>query len=784
MTSKFTGRDYTTLRAEIIEFLRQRLPNDWDYTNLSDPVVIYAEMLAMMGDQLHYTIDELRRECDIATAKRASSIYSYAMREGYHMMLPRGAFGTLSINSTREQDGMLHLKLNKFDKITFTPTGDELYVVNDNIDADLHAPIDQEYYNSLLEKEGKSLYRAYVNSVYSKTQRVKVVLGKKQDFTFSYSDINSDSTVELPTPYIDRDLIRLQYSYDNINWNELTLVEDVISTGFDLNSYTLTPKFIGGAITLNIEFPTNYKDIFSNNISTQFKFEYIEIKNTSIEPLKQYQDNSDVFNFNGNLYINSKYAEYPDIVDNGMQYRVDLGNGIRGYTEYENPLTTRENYKKFIQNYSALLTKEDYINYIKSAYTLYCKVFDHGDMYKIPEVLPEDANLIPRVIYVLTDANYTERETMWHDLQERSSRSDCIVLSPFGKDPYTIIIKAECDLIGTSADSIVTSIRTALYNYYTDRISDKIPKISKINYLVHNASDKVIRMDTLILRDTTFGTIDTSLNNVNQLSSNDIDVLYNALSTYNLNYEFPDTLTSVSGDEKYPLRNFIYCFNGKYYTPTEFENLKSTYDGDDIEFASKMYYTKYPPLTEKVYIPNTDAIIYSPINEFPEFPESFPKIYKVATDKVIADYDELIETQTAYGEIDSKDWDVEDAAIFNWVPPLDSTTDSEYLNFKYEVTNLDTNITTEEWLYINISDVTADGDNYIVNDDVTCYKSVPNLIEDSGVTVPNGYIISKGNYTEFYNYITMKIPDEYIKHHYMVPVLNNVIVLIKSIAHN
>ena len=33
MASKFTGRDYSSLREEIIDFLRQRLPKDWDYNN-------------------------------------------------------------------------------------------------------------------------------------------------------------------------------------------------------------------------------------------------------------------------------------------------------------------------------------------------------------------------------------------------------------------------------------------------------------------------------------------------------------------------------------------------------------------------------------------------------------------------------------------------------------------------------------------------------------------------------------------------------------------------------
>ena len=146
MASRFLGRDYSTLREEIIQFLRTRLPQDWDYTNLADPVVIYAETLARIGDQLHYTIDEIRRECDISTAQRASSIYSYALREGYNLMLPNSSFGTLTItaNEDFETGGKVQLQINKFDEIKVKSTGDVLYATK-SINSILQEPLDNEY---------------------------------------------------------------------------------------------------------------------------------------------------------------------------------------------------------------------------------------------------------------------------------------------------------------------------------------------------------------------------------------------------------------------------------------------------------------------------------------------------------------------------------------------------------------------------------------------------------------------------------------------------------------
>ena len=726
MASRFVGRDYNTLRTEIIEFLRQRLPSEWDYTNLSDPVVIFAESLARVGDQLHYTIDELRRECDVATAKRASSIYSYAMREGYKMMLPTGAFGQLSINSSKAQSGCLHLALKKFDEIKVKSTGDTLYVADDNVtdsgcavDADLYAPLDKDYASSLgkyVDSEGhinesqRNIYAAYVEDTYNKTQHVNVVLGKKETFNFTYSDINNDSTVDLPDPIIDRDLVRLTYTNNSVSDSELSYVDDVISSGFDKHSYTLTPKFIGGAITLTIEFPTNYRDIFNQDATTSFTFEYIKINDARIDPT---EDNSTAVDLSPYISVVDGQSENPDIVENGPQCIVDLGNGIKGYIEYEDANVTRENYKHFVQNYSSLLTKDDYESYIKATTSQHCQVFDHSDLYKNPPVVPDGTELMPRVIYILTDAPYTARENMWMDLKERSARSDCLFLVPYGKDPYTIVVKAECYLLGTSAAAVATQIKSALLQYYAGSVGEKIPDISMINYIVHKASDKVIRMDSLLVSDSEYGKIDTTFNNVNLLDNQALDDLYEAIKNGNIDY-------SVTIKHENEPDEVIYYLKGEYKLQNPaWQDTDGT--GNDPDVNGNYRYIWNPAWVDDGYqtdpdingqyrtmienpmwhddghqtdpdIDGNDRYITAPLqtipyNKYPvtaygKFPDEFPKVHyvinctplddddpnydtKIATNEpVISDYDTMVEHQAVYGELDRSEWDIADDKIF------------------------------------------------------------------------------------------------------------------------
>ena len=824
MASRFIGRDYSSLRYEIIQFLRERLPKEWDYTNLADPVVIYAETLARIGDQLHFTIDELRRECDISTAQRSSSIYSYALREGYNMMLPRSSFGQLIISANKEFNagGKVRLDISKFDEIKIGSTGDILYAVDD-IHSVLYSQLDDDYISNLsnfISEDGtitdeniskRNIYARYSSTIYNRSIHLNVVAGKKIEFKFSYKDINSDSTVTLPSPMIDRTLFRLTYK-DASNSSDVVMnyVTDVISSGFNLNSFSLVPKFIGGAITLCIEFPTNYSDIFKEDAT--FKFECIQIMDKFVEGSDENAETIDLSNYIS--LVNESDTE----TDLATSYIIDLGNGIKGYSEYEDPAFTREHYKKYIHDYSSLLTKDNYATYIKTAYSSYCNVFDHADNYK--DILPANTVLMPRVIYISTDDAYSARKAMWEDLIERSSRSDCIVMVPFGKDPYTIVVKADCYLLGTSASSIATKIQSDLIQYYGKTIGERVPETSMINYLVHKSSDKVIRMDSLIVRDSTFGTIDTTFANIINLSNDEIDSLYSSLESENYNYSISTSRTDSDGNMYI---DTVYPFRGEY-----------------IKDGVTYYYNKYPIWD---YMKRRNNQLSS--DNYP-----FPKIWVLvkynsdnpdsSNEHQIEDYDDLIKYQTSYGALDTKEWDLNDEDIFE-MHKHKGYSYKDYTQVKY-IANGDSkfgfvkneDIDTESNIIKTGSDVFNRDLSIaidIIDHDTTIADSLPGLLlkcdynyEETDVSgntatvTKSGYIdpskidsdhkvVFGGASLYSSNDISTKevvqeleagsnlsniinteheydiaIKRYYVKHHYMIPVLNNVVVLVRAIS--
>jgi hypothetical protein len=808
MASRFVGRDYTSLRQEIIDFLRDRLPQTWDYTNLADPVVIFAESLARVGDQLHYTIDELRRECDMATARRASSIYSYATREGYKLMLPRGSFGTLLVNSDASQSDRIEININKFDEIT-TTNGDNLVVAED-VHGALCSPVDQEYIDSL-NKEGESIvnYASYVSNIMSRTKRIPVVLGRKEEFNFSYGDINSDSTVDLPNILIDRSLLSLVRNSTVDGEVQLLYVDDIIGSGFNPKSFTITPKFINGAITLTIEFPTNYKDLFKP--SDRFTFTYVSIIDSIIEDT---DDNANSIDLSNYITPSEGHESDPEL-SAGVKYIISLENGIKGYTEYEDPNTTRENYKKYLQDYSSLLTKDDYANYIKANKTQHCQVFDHSDMYR-ENKLPPNTNLIPRTVYIITDSDYDGRSELWNDLIERSSRSDCIVLSPYGKNPYTIVVKAECYLLGTSVSSITTQIKTALLKYYGDDYSSNIPDESMINYVVHKASDKVIRMDSCIMYDSTFGNIDKTFKDISTLSNSDVDSLYNAITSVSLSDTSPTGYdksaselfnTSSSTYKKYMLGTYNYI-TSNYNKPVSFEYFIEHQDEEPYseyedynDYMTQLYgyywnardnYEDYDDYINKKCGLNVEYVKYAKVSGN-GLVGSFPKIYDAQSvnEDEIDSYDKLLPKQIVYGTIDKKEWDVKDTDI--------SAFNDSDLNIFFKFNNYNDTEGTE-WslaqpLYINMKDTDFTSDKVIPGEDGISFATDsikcavegganlytdPYTLEDSGHVLGQYYTIRE--VLDYVGYNRKQVDPYYIKHHYMVPVLNNVIVLVKAVS--
>lgn len=453
MPSRFQGRDFSTLRQEIIDFVKLRSPDTWDSNNAADPMIRFIETVAMLGDNLHYYIDAMRREADMATAKLASSVYSYALREGYSVLLPRSTHFRVQLYSEIEGE-IEQVSFNKLDTFQLQDSTENYYVLTPLPPTDIY----NSYPHTITDEEtGKTI------SV--EAPEIELVAGELKEARFTFSDIDYFSRIELPESRIDAEMCQL-LAHNGQQTLEITRVEDVVSDLQQANVYSLTPSFIHGVERLYIEFPYNYRNLFPS--TTTFTFRYLTIKKES-KPSSNFESTQ----FEGVLGVLASYG---------------------GYREYENPESIKINYKNYVRDFSSLVTKEDYRAYVTYCISSRCQVFDKSDEYN------GNFHDIPvRTIYVLSDLAYDERQSLRKDILKKSSRSDNVLMIPYGRKLYRAFVIVEANLMQESEENIKSAIESSLVGFYNDISEVREPIESVIYYKIHSSNEFIVRAWVILI---------------------------------------------------------------------------------------------------------------------------------------------------------------------------------------------------------------------------------------------------------------------------------------------
>jgi len=465
MASRLKGRDYTTLRRELIEMVRQRVPVDWNPNNIADPLIAVIEAIALAGDHLHYYIDSWRRECDMATATLQSSIYSYALREGYSMVLPRGSRVRAFIQPTPERDergeiidGQEHVPvpvdLPRFTQFNAPGISKSLFAVKD--------------FTKVVSYYGKTVVSE---------QCIDLVCGELNSITFRYSDIDAYSRIELPDPYIDGELVELTSTTPTGGTVVWECVSDVVTKGLQGNVYSLVPTFVSGATRLYIEFPLNYRNLITSS-RVLFTFRFVSVSNIT-RPLP--------------ITLTTAVISSDQVEISGID---ELG----GYSGYETADAVRRNYPLYTRDFTALLTKQDYRLYLSYRYGGRILVYDKQDEYDSQDYEHGVFGLWERSMYVISELPYRARELAKYDLASRSSRSDMIWMIPFGYYAYGILVVVNVDLAKVSEDEISTLTERALLNLYNGTDEIKGPIQSVILSTVHGVSEHIANVQAMLFK--------------------------------------------------------------------------------------------------------------------------------------------------------------------------------------------------------------------------------------------------------------------------------------------
>jgi uncharacterized phage protein gp47/JayE len=100
----YTSRDYTTLRNDLIQVVKNQIP-EWDSTEQSDFTGALVEAFAYMGDVMSYYIDRAANESHIQTATQRDTLLRFAEVVGYKPSGPTPAAGVVTLKNTKAPGG-------------------------------------------------------------------------------------------------------------------------------------------------------------------------------------------------------------------------------------------------------------------------------------------------------------------------------------------------------------------------------------------------------------------------------------------------------------------------------------------------------------------------------------------------------------------------------------------------------------------------------------------------------------------------------------------------------
>jgi|TARA_B100001094_G_scaffold333279_1_gene410227 hypothetical protein len=102
---RYINKDFSSFRADLVEFAKQYYPNTYNDFNEASPGMMFIEMASYVGDVLSYYVDTQFKEMLLAYAEDTKSIYEMAQTFGYKPKLSYPAFTNVDVFQTVPASG-------------------------------------------------------------------------------------------------------------------------------------------------------------------------------------------------------------------------------------------------------------------------------------------------------------------------------------------------------------------------------------------------------------------------------------------------------------------------------------------------------------------------------------------------------------------------------------------------------------------------------------------------------------------------------------------------------
>ena len=232
---KYLGRDFSSIRQNLIEFAKSYYPTAYNDFNESSPGMMFIEMASYVGDMLSYYVDNQYRETLLHSAEEKKNIFKIAQSFGYQPKLssPASAIGEFSIevpaalsdgNYTPDENYSLRINANSI----FSSNNGRSFRLQDDINFKSKTAYDKR-------KDEISRYNGETPTHFRLTKSGILESGRQNSETFTFGSavkfdkilLNKDNVIEITSVVDD----------DGNTWYEVPfLAQDTVFQDIENNS--------------------------------------------------------------------------------------------------------------------------------------------------------------------------------------------------------------------------------------------------------------------------------------------------------------------------------------------------------------------------------------------------------------------------------------------------------------------------------------------------------------------------------------------------------------------
>jgi hypothetical protein len=183
----FVGKDFTTLKQNLIEFTKTYFPNTYSDFNEASPGMVFIEQAAAIGDMLSFYQDTQLKESMLSYATERKNIVALAQSMGYKPKVTTPAVTTLNVyqltlaknDATYSPDESYYIKVKEGMEIESSTDSTIVFRTTDSVD--FSNPTDREI--DVFERDNSGIPTKYLI-----TKKVKAISATEKITSIQFDD--------------------------------------------------------------------------------------------------------------------------------------------------------------------------------------------------------------------------------------------------------------------------------------------------------------------------------------------------------------------------------------------------------------------------------------------------------------------------------------------------------------------------------------------------------------------------------------------------------------------